>query len=222
MLYKNSEYLNKLYIEERKSAKTIAVLCNTSQPTILKYLRRFNIPVRPYTENKSWIPKGGKMPAYITAAVVKANTGRKMPENVRDSILKANIGNKYRLGVPHTEETKNKIRQSHKLSGKFVKEKNPNWKGGKTSQNRKEREIFSREFRLKIMSRDGFQCVTCNKKGYLQVHHIKSWSEYPEERFNENNCETLCKECHYMRTFDKTMINVNSPWGHNFSKKGRV
>jgi len=52
-------------------------------------------------------------------------------------------------------------------------------------------------WRLSVMERDLFTCQNCGKSGCkLQVHHIKSYKNYPELRTDINNGVTLCKECH--------------------------
>ncbi len=54
------------------------------------------------------------------------------------------------------------------------------------------------EWRLSVYKRDGFKCVGCGDAtgGNLQAHHILSFADYPEERFNVSNGTTLCRECH--------------------------
>lgn len=107
-----------------------------------------------------------------------------------------------RKGYKHTEETKIKISKAHKgkkcpKRAKFGN-KNPNWKNGATPINRLLRKRTDyKEFRNKIFKRDNYTCKYCGKNGiYLQIHHIKSWSDYPELRFDENNIITLCLNCH--------------------------
>lgn len=54
-----------------------------------------------------------------------------------------------------------------------------------------------RNWRINVFKRDSFTCQICRKVGvYLEAHHIKSWSKYPELRLDVNNGITLCKECH--------------------------
>ena len=72
----------------------------------------------------------------------------------------------------------------------------------------------------KFHQNNELNCKHCNKKGgYLQVNHIKEWSKFPELRFDINNCETLCMDCHYKHTFNKEKPSHIKNWGHNLSKK---
>lgn len=84
--------------------------------------------------------------------------------------------------------------QSKFLTGKD----SANWRGGKTSEALKIR--HSKKYRLfvqQILIRDKFTCRFCGKRGgRLQVDHYKPFSLYPELRFLEGNCRTLCLECH--------------------------
>lgn len=72
------------------------------------------------------------------------------------------------------------------------------WKGGVTSTNKRLRmESKHQDWRKAIFKRDNFSCQVCNVKGtYLEAHHIKSWSKYPELRYELDNGITLCRSCH--------------------------
>jgi len=82
--------------------------------------------------------------------------------------------------------------------GQWAKEKHWNWKGGiyyRPCEHNKTKEYI--KWRKAVFERDNYTCQYCDKKGiYLHPHHIKSWSKYPELRFDINNGITLCKECH--------------------------
>lgn len=52
--------------------------------------------------------------------------------------------------------------------------------------------------RLAARKRDGFKCKRCGETKKLQVHHIKSWANYPTLRCDVSNLITLCKSCHKM------------------------
>ena len=75
---------------------------------------------------------------------------------------------------------------------------NPNWKGGITQRDKTERmSSKSKAWRQSIFERDNYTCQECGDEGvYLEAHHIKSWSEYPELRYDNDNGITLCLNCH--------------------------
>lgn len=98
-------------------------------------------------------------------------------------------------------------------------ENNHNWKGGITSKDKLTRVKFRKTMQLLVFQRDDFTCQICYKEGeYLQVDHIKKWSDYPELRFDMDNCRTLCMPCHYYITF-KRKLPEGVIWGHNLSKR---
>lgn len=57
-------------------------------------------------------------------------------------------------------------------------------------------------WRTDVFERDSYKCRFCNmasgngKNVYLEAHHIKSFSEFPEIRFRKSNGITLCYQCH--------------------------
>jgi hypothetical protein len=75
---------------------------------------------------------------------------------------------------------------------------NGNWRGGVSS----EHEIIrgsnkNKEWRMSVFRRDGFVCQNCGVSGvYVEAHHIKPFSKYPEFRFSIDNGITLCVKCH--------------------------
>ena len=52
--------------------------------------------------------------------------------------------------------------------------------------------------RSEVRKRDGHQCKWpgCAHKRYLEVHHIRKWSNNPGLRYATANCITLCKKHH--------------------------
>jgi len=73
-----------------------------------------------------------------------------------------------------------------------------NWKGGISSE--REQIKSSAEYyrwRRDVFARDGYICQCCGKKNtYLEAHHIKNFSDFPELRFDIDNGITLCSDCH--------------------------
>jgi predicted restriction endonuclease len=130
------------------------------------------------------------------------------------------------IGKKHSEETKLKIRKSlmgHTVSnsarekmrkghlGKTLSESARRklsilnsgsnthlWKGGVTEDNQRVRSTLGiRLWRESVFSRDNYTCQKCKLSGgYLNAHHIKNFSKFPELRTAIDNGITLCKICH--------------------------
>ena len=77
------------------------------------------------------------------------------------------------------------------------------WKGGKTKLNQilRSRAKYD-EWRTAVFVRDKYACQECGARCgngvriYLHAHHIKSWADYPELRYEVSNGVTLCVNCH--------------------------
>ena len=150
--------------------------------------------------------------------------GHEVPQEWRDIASKLLKGNALHT-TPHSEETKLKISKSHKKSGRFVREKNPAWKGGNSVKRRYCDSYDVRVWRTKIFERDDFTCQVCKERGCnLNAHHIYSWREYPELRFDTTNGITLCVACHN-KTKQKEhqfeyMFNAINEYNHNDITRG--
>ena len=74
----------------------------------------------------------------------------------------------------------------------------PFWKGGINGENdtlrhRREYKIW----RTSVYKRDDYTCQCCGKRGSkLNAHHINSFADYPELRYDVDNGITLCTQCH--------------------------
>jgi len=158
---------------------------------------------------------------------------KKGSKMTKESCLKMSLSHKgkpsNRLGIPHTTETKEKLKQykgekcfhfgkklseetklkmslakkgTHwKHSDSIKGERNNNWKGGVTPINKKIR--YSIEYKLwrtAVFKRDNYTCIWCRQKGgNLSADHIQLFSTNPELRFAIDNGRTLCKSCHLLR-----------------------
>ena len=90
---------------------------------------------------------------------------------------------------------------------------------GITAASKLERTKFRKTTQKLVFQRDDYTCQICLVRGgNLQVDHIKRWADYPELRFELDNCRTLCMGCHYFVTF-KRKIPSGVIWGHNLSRR---
>ena len=53
-----------------------------------------------------------------------------------------------------------------------------------------------RQFVKNVLERDNYECIICNSKMNLEVHHIKSYAKYKELRTDLDNGITLCELHH--------------------------
>ena len=132
----------------------------------------------------------------------------------KEMIRLMGLANKGKKRGPHSEETKEKMRQKAigrkpsietrlKMGLSRRGNKHCNWKGGVT----KEYQIIrgSIEYKLwreTVFKRDKWTCVWCGyrSKGSaptdIHADHIKPFALYPELRFCIDNGRTLCIPCH--------------------------
>ena len=74
-----------------------------------------------------------------------------------------------------------------------------NWQGGLSGGR-----IGTLEWRRRVLKRDGYRCIICGEVGgLLNAHHIESWADNPELRFDIDNGISLCVECHAMQHPDR-------------------
>lgn len=113
--WKNFDYLNDLYVVQRKSTREISRILFISQPTICKYLKFFGIKLRDYHENKSWIKKGEKAPDYILKILEENRKKRKITDKLRAASRELGRRQKWHLGIKHSLETRKRLSEMGKL-----------------------------------------------------------------------------------------------------------
>lgn len=102
----------------------------------------------------------------------------------------------------HTPEVISKISAS--LTGKpqpwMRGELHPNYKNGGAGFYERIKEmgrVEYKDWRRTVFARDDYTCQNCKTKGNrLHAHHIKSWADNPNCRYDVNNGITLCVQCH--------------------------
>lgn len=164
-------------------------------------------------------------------AIREKMSGDKNPAKRSEVRLKIGIkrkGNSGRSGIPHTEETKKKMSNSHlgkkkPWAGRFISKdgrkrisethkgvRNKNWKGGITPKNQAIRNsVEYKLWREAVFKRDSWTCVWCRQHGgYLEADHIKQFALFPELRFALENGRTLCQMCHNTTKYGRIPKNI--------------
>lgn len=157
-----------------------------------------------------WSDKNDKSPYEYTAKSNK-KVWFKCPSGKHDDYCRAlNNAFQYSYQCPGCA----KDETSERMRG----ENNHFWKGGINGQNdtlRHRREY--KEWRTSVYERDNYTCQCCGARGTeLNAHHINSFADYPELRYDVNNGITMCTKCHDS-TEDGSFHNVYGT--HNTTSK---
>ena len=53
-----------------------------------------------------------------------------------------------------------------------------------------------KQWRSAVFKRDGYKCQDCGVSADIQAHHVKTWKNSKELRYDVDNGITLCRKCH--------------------------
>jgi 5-methylcytosine-specific restriction endonuclease McrA len=83
------------------------------------------------------------------------------------------------------------------------------WKGGASPVPSRTDKRYRRWRRI-VLTRDGHRCVKCGSTERLETDHIRSWTKYPERRYQPSNGRTLCRKCHHKRRNHGKQLSLSS------------
>ena len=201
----NKINLKQKYLVENLTINECAIFFHKSKRTIIRNLNKFDLKKIPeggmYHElrDKKWLKQKYiiEKKSSIKIAEILGCSYSTVLTWLRKHQLPLRKTGELKKGVPMSEEQKNKLSNSKK--GKYTGENNPNWKGGQISDYQRARNSrVSRIWSKKVRERDNFKCQfpNCIETKNLHAHHIKSYLEYPELRYELNNGITLCSKHH--------------------------
>lgn len=142
--------------------------------------------------------------------------GKKLSESHKTKALRSLGKNRH-----YKKSTEHKRKLSIVMSGKTpwnkglvgfnAGKKHWNWKDGRTPINKAIRMSFQyEEWRNSVFEKDSYTCQFCGEiGGYLQADHIKPFAIFPSLRLEVSNGQTLCFDCHKIKTKEdwKTFFN---------------
>lgn len=198
------ELLYRLYVVERKTSADIAKIIGVSPKTAVRRLHQYGIELRPPGPERHELLRDSD---WCRAQYASGLNHRQIAEMIgaAESVVSSWM-RRHAIEVrPDKGLTGRVISEAQrKQISAFSKTRkgplNPNWKGGARRAYLAERATFqSKEWSKSVRKRDGFRCVDCGDGGRLHAHHVLSWKDYPEKRFDVDNGVTVCVACHEVR-----------------------
>ena len=129
-------------------------------------------------------------------------SGKNHTKETRDKQAMSKVGNKNPMKDVNVAK---RVSATRIRLGIGKGSKNWNWKGGITPENESIRHSHKyKVWRDEVFKRDNYTCQHCKQKCgngvnvILHAHHIKSFTQFKDLRFEVVNGITLCKQCHYI------------------------
>lgn len=143
----------------------------------------------------------GKMPSNIEM-LRTYNIGRKLSEQTIEKIKQSNLGKKHNISKEGLERMriKNYDVWNKGMKGYNAGENNPRWVKDRSMLKKCDRQSGSAYtfWRMEVYKRDNFRCKMSNGEcsSKIEAHHILTWKESPELRYEISNGITLCTKHH--------------------------
>lgn len=155
-----------------------------------------------------WFGKKKPLTQETKDKISRTLMGHLVSMETRKKIGLIHVGNKYSVGLKRSQGTKEKISQT--LQRKGIKPKvifsgfgqnNPRWIEDRTQikiSDRIKNDPLRKQWTKSVYIRDNWKCKIANQDchGRIEAHHILTWKDYPELRYEINNGITLCHAHH--------------------------
>lgn len=160
------------------------------------------MPSGVYKRKPNWISptsfKKGHIPWSKGKKGISFNTGR---THLKKGCKPWNKGKKLGPNLKHSLWMKGRIG-----------EKSSRWIKDRTKLKTEENKAYNSRYKhwsLEVKRRDNWKCKinNCDCKGRLESHHILTWKDFPELRYEINNGITLCQFHHpHKRSEERRLI----------------
>ncbi len=143
----------------------------------------------------------GKMPSNIEM-LKTYNIGRKLSEETIEKIRQSNLGKKHNISKEGLERmrVKNYDAWNKGMKGYNAGENNPTWIKDRSMLKKRDRQSGSAYtfWRMEVYKRDNFTCKMSNGEcsSKIEAHHILTWKDAKELRYEVSNGITLCTKHH--------------------------
>lgn len=213
------EELKRLYKDQSLSTYEIAAHYKVGSETVRKALIGFGIKRRKRGPVRSFNPPKGELEKLYQAksmrqiadhyGVGEVVVWKRLQEHGIKLRGFEEGGHRSKTGKTFSKEHVKNMSLSR--IGKRAGDKHHNWKGGIAAANFFARGSTAyRQWKKDALERAGNKCEGCSvEQGFicpccgvqigLHVHHVKSFSKYPDLRFDPKNSEVLCPRCHRSR-----------------------
>jgi len=194
------EELYDLYWNKKYSSTEIAKMFNVYHNTVLRWMKKFNIPRRSLSESIKITYVRGREPhnknkTKDNYTPLKIVSMKRSQQKKRIKRICQTCGKVFYWPPWYGKGKYCSIRCAAEATSKRMKGSgNPNWKGGPIKYNYIRRGFGWRRIRKAILERDNYTCQRCGAKNNLTVHHILPYREFKNNE--ERNLVTLCRSCH--------------------------
>lgn len=207
--------LQNLY--KTQSTSQIAKQYGVCAEVVRRRIHEYGITVKPKGARRVFDPPASELnQLYQTMSMAQIAEHYSVGETVVFKRLKEHgievegfINHRLKTGKTFSPEHRQAL--SKVKTGKWAGAKNPNWNNGVRAANLQARSTGEyKQWRYAALARSSFACeccgiaqgTLCNCCGHrisLHVHHIKSFAQFPEVRFDPKNSEVLCPKCHHAK-----------------------